>query len=376
MKNLVLIPLFLAIASVALDVQALPPPDIRVLIFEGRNASITGIDTPIQISFGIAPKSLERRSGPTIMISAGPRGLVFQGDPIGSEALLSNRTRRYEIEGKVLRGEIKVLWKGDSKLVVINNLSLEEYLVGLVGSEMYPGWPIEAYKAQAIAARTYALHHADAAGGATDRDYDVTATVLSQVYEGVNREADEAKKAVDATAGLVLMRDGAIFPAYYHSCCGGITEHAHNVWENGWGPPQIKDRFCERSPKRSWTASIPASEFMETLERNGIAIEGVKSISIRPEMDSPRVDQIIVEHDGGVEAIKATDLRSMFGFARIKSTWFDAKLTRGSVVFDGRGYGHGVGMCQWGAKGMADQRASYEQILKFYYADAQIRKAY
>jgi stage II sporulation protein D len=115
---------------------------------------------------------------------------------------------------------------------------------------------------------------------------------------------------------------------------------------------------------------------LETLERNGIAIEGVGSVSIRSEMDSPRVDQLIVEHAGGVEAIKATDLRSMFGFARIKSTWFDAKLARGSVVFDGRGYGHGVGMCQWGAKGMADQGASYEQILKFYYADAQIMKSY
>ncbi|MBN1282242.1 MAG: SpoIID/LytB domain-containing protein [Proteobacteria bacterium] len=374
MRKIASIALAAAMIFMSQASQALPPPGIRVLILESQRIEVKGVGTPLALSSGDAHMAKPGPARQSAIMTAGPRGLIFEGTEIGTAASLKNRTERYEIDGKIFRGEIRVIWKSAGVLIAVNHLPLEEYLVGLVGSEMYPGWPIEAYKAQAVAARTYALHHADKAAKA--RDYDVTATVLSQVYEGVGREAESARQAVDATRGMVLMRGGAVFPSYYHSCCGGLTEHAHNVWDGAWGPPQVEDRFCERSPKRSWSEKIPLTEFRQKLEKNGIRVGTLQGVSIRPEMDSPRVDQMIVEHDGGIDAIRATDIRSMFGYSRIRSTWFDVKLEGNAISFVGRGYGHGVGMCQWGAKGMADQGSAYEQILRFYYADAEIRRAY
>ena len=375
-RNLAYICTLLAVVLAVPPALAYPPPNIRVLVFQGRRVTVDGLGHTTELAQGSDPRAGRRSAGKSAMITADSKGLVFKGEAIGTRAMFTNRPQRYGMDRRTFRGKLEVIWKGSGKLIVVDHLPLEDYLVGLIGSEMYASWPGEAFKAQAVAARTYALYHTDSSKGAGGRDYDVQSTVLSQVYEGAHKEADRTKRAVDATRGEVLMRGGAIFPAYYHSCCGGMTEHAHNVWDGEEGPPQIVDNYCSSSPKMRWRASIPVVSFGNTLRQRGMEIGEIRSIQARPEMDSPRVENLIVEHDGGIEVIKAAELRGIFGYSKIRSTWFDVEIKGGNVVFDGQGYGHGVGMCQWGAKAMADGDAGYRDILKFYYSDAELRKAY
>lgn len=296
---------------------------------------------------------------------------------MGQELLLESSHERLQIGNRLYRGNLKVLWQAPGKLLVINTIPLEDYLVGLIGSEISPAWPVEAIKAQAIAARTYALHHAQVLKrSASAKPYDVSSSVLSQVYDGAHKEDARSREAVFATRGKVLMRESKLFPAYYHSCCGGQTEHAHHVWPGESGPPVITDTFCERSPKHDWTLKIPATTFSATMRANNLALSTLRAVSIEPEEDSPRVANLIVTDDQGPHSIKATELRRIFGFKEIKSTWFTVHLEGNELLFTGRGYGHGVGMCQWGAKGMAEARKNVNEILRFYYPDAEIMTIY
>jgi stage II sporulation protein D len=236
---------------------------------------------------------------------------------------------------------------------------------------------MEALKAQAVTARTYALHHSrisrDSVAG---KDYDVTSTVHSQVYEGAHKEGFRAREACKQTQGLALLRHGAIFPSYYHSCCGGITEHAHNVWSGASGPPQIKDRFCSRSSKLSWKLRVSARELAEKLSAAGYAVGRITGVHAAVEDDSPRNRAIVLAEESGTQEVPATELRRLLGYSELKSTWFDVTMKGDEIVFTGRGYGHGVGMCQWGAKGMADEGHTYREILKHYYPDAEIARMY
>lgn len=373
MKRLTTTTTLIAAAIWAHAALAAPPPKVRVMVHEGPSVAPSGLGATMKLTTGDEFRGRHRNIGKLALITAGDSGLLFRGEPLGRRASVRSGTSRYAIDEREFRGELELVWKSKSKLIVVNHLPLEDYLVGLIGSEMYPSWPVEAFKAQAVAARTYALHHADRSGA---NDYDVTSTVLSQVYEGAHKEVFLARKAVEATRGLVLTRKGAVFPSYYHSCCGGLTEHAHNVWEGELGPPQVVDNYCEASPKRSWTERMSLTSFGNALRAAGIEVGEISDVHTRPEMDSPRVENVFVEHSGGIEVIRAAELRAILGYSKIKSTWFELENKGGQLRFKGHGYGHGVGMCQWGAKGMADRGMGYRDILKFYYADAEIRQAY
>ncbi len=359
------------------NAAALPPPEVRVLIAEGPGVTVQGALTPLRIATGGSRSGAGALAGMSATLIAGPKGLLHDGTPLGPEAGIVSRQDRFRINGRLYRGEIRVTWEAEGKLLVVDVIPLEDYLVGLIGSEISPAWPAEAQKAQAVAARTYALHHAQAvAGSQNPRAYDVTSSVLSQVYDGVHKEDGRAREAVAATRGQVLERDGRIFPAYYHSCCGGRTEHAHNVWEKASGPPLIEDRYCERSPRRAWSWRSPLAPFAAKLAANGIVIGHVTDVGIEAEQDNPRVANLLIVDENGAHAVRATELRRIFGFSEIKSTWFEPQIVGNEIRFTGRGYGHGVGMCQWGSKGMADAGKGYRDILKFYYPDATLMTAY
>lgn len=289
-----------------------------------------------------------------------------------SELIIKNEVSSYKIGQKYFSGSLRVV-KHDGQLTIINDVPLETYLTGLINSEISSSWPEEAIKAQAVAARTYAINQMKKTRSARpDATYDIESTIMGQVYEGAHLEDAKSQKNVMATRGEVLKRNGAIFPAFFHSCCGGMTEHAHNVWNDADGPDTVLDRFCERSPKKNWQLTIPHRELRNLLAKNGINIGNISSVIAVPLIDSPRIEAIIIESSSGIENIKATELRRMIGFTKFKSTWFEVKNTGGNLLFEGHGYGHGVGMCQWGAKGMAEEGYKYTDILKFYYNDAEL----
>lgn len=359
MRNVPVIALFVLISA---NVFAAPPPSIRVLVIEKvpavtvKNAAGTKRD---------------------MRVMAERNGLSVNGAGSGTELEFASGRNFLDIDGRHFRDTVKIIWNGDRDLSIINLLPLEDYLTGLINSEIRSDWPFESVKAQAVAARSYALNLIEnKKRSTTEHSYDVKSTVMDQVYDGAHLEDEPSKRAVNRTSGEVLTKNGRLFAAYYHSCCGGRTEHAHNVWAGEEGPPIVSDRYCVRSPKFSWDFKISIAEFVRALQNAGISIGNLSSVAKSILSDSPRTGEMLIEDENGMKMIKATELRRIFGYQNIKSTWFDVVQKGKELIFTGRGYGHGVGMCQWGAKAMAEENRTYNEILKFYYPDAEISKVY
>lgn len=375
------IPVFVVISVVILPLNARSSdhPTIRVAIQKNvSSVTIRATRGYLTVSY---PQSGERSwRGKEAVLRVINGGLRVNGSPVaGDEIMIKGKPALYRIGNGKYRGAIRVHVLSGNELLVVNELDIEDYLAGLINSEISSNWPNEAVKAQAVAARTYALYQLS---GTTRYKpsalYDLESTVADQVYHGAHREDLRAYRGVRATTGQVLTREGVVFPSFYHSTCGGYTEKAQNVWVGMKGQSSGVDRFCRRSPYSAWFLRMPRDEFLTILTRAGVIGEDklVVRISIEPFPDSPRVDRLILATDGEPIAIKATELRRIIGYNRLKSTWFNVGFEGDQVVFAGRGFGHGVGLCQWGAKGMAEAGYSYKEILKHYYPDAEIGRMY
>ena len=378
MRFKTIIPLVSLLAALLPPAQlfAGPPPSIRVLVMDSApSVTIEGKGSALKIASDTARS--EERLGALVRIVAGEKGLITGGRDRGNSISLTCSASRYRIGHRSFRGEIAVFWKEPGKLFVVNRVMLEDYLAGLINSEISSSWPKESIKAQAVAARTYAMNQMEASRRASSqRPYDITGTTLDQVYDGAHQEDFRSHDAVKETRGQMLLRGGAIFPAYYHSCCGGRTERAANVWAGEAGPPVIDDKWCARSPKLLWSWRVPIRGFLTALSAAGTNVRVLQTIASTVLPDSPRNELVLLEDDDGMKTVRATELRRIFGYKNIKSTWFETEIKGSDVVFTGRGYGHGVGLCQWGAKAMAEAGHSYDEILKFYYPDSEIATLY
>lgn len=346
-------------------------PDLRVAVMNETGYVTVEAETGGLISI-VDGSSRQLSKGEKATIAAGHNGLRVNGRTTTSNDLtIRSKTETFRIGARKFRGELHAVQSGN-RILIINRVPIEAYLVGLIASEISPSWPAEAIKAQAVAARTYAIAQMDRIRKARpEAEYDIESTMLDQVYDGAHREEAHVYRIVEATRGQVMHQNGALIQAYYHSCCGGLTERAHNVWDNAVGPPQVEDNYCARSPKLLWSYQLPRAQFQKIL-----SIGQVTAVTTVPLFDSPRVDTVVMETTSGTKDVKATDLRRYLGYSNLKSTWFEVKLAGGNIVFTGRGYGHGVGMCQWGAKGMADEGRPYTDILKFYYPEAELITVY
>lgn len=276
---------------------------------------------------------------------------------------------RVYIDGRIFRGEIKVLKRGQG-LLVINTVNLEEYLYGVIRNEVSTWWPIEAIKAQVIAARTYALYQIKDSKG---KDYDVTADVSSQVYGGIFSEKWRTNKAVDKTKGKVLAYNGAIFPAYYHATCGGSTFDASYLWKIDLPPLKgVKCDWCKRSPHYSWEKWVPMQEVRAKLEKAGYIVGDIVGFEPTKKDRSGRILEIRIKGNITNVDILAKDFRRIIGTDILRSTNFKVIIVGPFVAFEGLGWGHGVGMCQWGAYYMARRGKKMEEILNFYYPASKI----
>ena len=349
-------------------------PDIRVLIDEAPRVLIEGENSDLHISSTSGKKV---KPGKEATVTAKEGGLVINGRDVGKRIEITNRQGRYRMGQRTLRGTLSIIWIEPRKLIVVNKLPIEKYLVGLLGSELIPSWPLPTLMAQAVAARTYAMARIRKTRHQTlPLPYDIASTVQAQVYHGAHREDQRLRQAVRKTKGQVLTQNGRLISAYYHSCCGGRTERAENVWSGEAGPPPIDDRYCERSPKRNWSFKISHRDLAHVLQSQGLINGPISSIATTIHSNSPRTDMVLIEDREGLKMIRATKLRRLIGYNKIKSTWFEIKTKGHDVVFTGRGHGHGVGLCQWGAKGMAEAGFSYRKILRHYYPNARISMAY
>lgn len=254
-------------------------------------------------------------------------------------------------------GNIEV-WKGENGLYLINELSMEDYVKAVVLAEVGPNWDMEALKAQAVISRTYAVHQKKVNG---ESIYHITSSTLHQVYKGNNSDVRIAY-AVTATAGEILTFDGKPIKAFYHSTCGGKTENPEDVFGKGYPYLRSVESNCEISPYWVWERKIPLREI-----ENALNISGIKEISIKSYTSTNRVKELSIATESGITTIQAIDLRKALGWSRLPSTNFNILQDEDSMIFDGKGYGHGVGLCQWSALQMAREGKNYKEILAFFY---------
>lgn len=307
--------------------------------------------------------------------------------PIGGETLIGIGRRRF-------RGEI-VLTPTDSGVLAVNRLPLEEYLRGVVPLEIGTDRRADehaAVEAQAVAARSYVVARMR---GTQGQAYDLGDGVTDQVYGGASAERAVSDAAVRATTGLVLLAGGRVVTAPYHSSCGGSTAEPQEVWQSGPEPHlrRVSDRipgtdrnYCDIAPQPTWTRQLEQDQLRRTLDRYlpayaALPAGGVGRIrELRVEQTTPsgRVATLALVTDGGVFRLRGNQIRYVLRDAAggiLRSTYFTLRRTtpvrRGEsapvAILDGRGNGHGVGMCQWGAIGRARAGQDFRAILNTYY---------
>jgi len=299
-------------------------------------------------------------------------GLELEGVAYGALVRLIPRSAYFQIGGRPYRGLIELRRTSAGRVTAINELDLEEYLYGVVRSEMDPRWPSEALRAQAIAARSLAVN---SAGRFAAEGYDVRATTDSQVYGGVAAEDARTTGAVDATRGLVLLHNGRPAFAAYHADSGGATESSEYVW--GSVSPHLRgvpDPFSRDAPGHEWTLRLDLAAIEARLQRAGRPMTGLHRLEVASTSPSGRVMVLRLASASGASEIRGTEFRTAVGTSVLRSTLFSVRSSpgEGSVEFAGRGFGHGVGMSQWGARGMALAGRDYTAILKHFYTGVAI----
>lgn len=261
------------------------------------------------------------------------------------------------------RGAINLV-RTDGGLTAVNNVNLEHYLYSVIGAEMSPNWPLEALKAQAVAARSYALYQRERGGNPT---YDLGDTQGWQVYKGLESEATSTYAAVDATAGQVMVYNGKIIEAFFHSSSGGHTENVEEVWTEARPYLRGVPDYDRGAPVYEWSTSVSVSQLSNL-------ISGVGNIvSMQPEKTTKtgRIITMKVIGDSGQRAIEGEQIQRLLG---LKSTRFSIQKANGVFQVYGKGFGHGVGMSQWGAHNLARSGANYQQMLYHYYQNASLAK--
>ncbi|MEW6162359.1 MAG: SpoIID/LytB domain-containing protein [Nitrospirota bacterium] len=267
------------------------------------------------------------------------------------------------VMGSCYSGNIEV-WKGDSGLYLINELPMEDYVKGVVMAEVGSNWETEALKAQAVISRTYAAYQKEINGGSL---YHITSSVFHQVYKGNNSDTKVAH-AVAETSSEILTFNGSPIEALYHSTSGGKTEDPEDVFGKSYPYLRSVESNCEISPYWIWERRIKLTEIEKALN-----LSEIKEISIKSYTSTKRVKELTIVNDSGIATIKATDLRKALGWSRLPSTNFTIKQDGDSMIFKGKGYGHGVGLCQWSALQMAREGKNYKEILSFFYPGTTIQ---
>jgi stage II sporulation protein D len=260
------------------------------------------------------------------------------------------------------RGKTRLVNQG-GQITAVNHVDIEQYLYSVVGAEAVASWPIEALKAQAVAARTYALHKRSQS---KNPNYDVDTTTATQVYKGLDSEYSSTVQAVGQTNGQVMTYNGQTILAVFHSSSGGHTENVEDIWSSRLPYLRGVVDYDQSAPVYQWTKTFTGREL-------GNLISGVGTVTaMTPERTTPqgRVITMRVTGTGGTTRISGENLRKALN---LRSTLVSVSpLGNGSFQVYGKGFGHGVGLSQWGAESLAQQGLNYQQILGHYYSSASL----
>lgn len=340
---------------------------IRVLIAQNISSFyIYAKDLKISSEDALLKDNLEH-----VKIFAQNSSIYINKKPIKVSKILLSSSDYIWINKKAYKGNIRIILNSKSKLDAVNTLPFEEYISGTVAGEMPSKWPIEALKAQAITARSYA-YYALMQKKNVAKNYDIRSTIHDQVYEG-GHIPQKITDAVKATKGMIISFRGKPVKARFHSTCGGQTETSDHVWGENDVHKSISDPFCKASPHRNWNQKMTSIQIASRLKKSGFNTGKIKSIQLE-KFDNNRVAAVSIHGTNETLSLTSNDFRKYMGFSQIKSTDFTTQKNGNDFVFAGHGFGHGVGMCQWGAKGMAENGYSYIDIIKYYYPRTVIGK--
>lgn len=328
----------------------------------------------------------------------------ISGEP-NSFIVYSNRPIKY---GKNSYGGNFTFVRNGSSLAVVNRVGLEKYLKGVVPKELSWEAPMEAIKAQAVASRGFALANRNKF---MKRGYNLDDTTACQVYGGVTAEKPRSTQGVEDTGGLIPMYNGKVANTIFGATSGGMTEAIDKVWGGEPVPYMValEDPYSNKTVASTWDYTISAKAFGEKLRAKYPKVGTPLSLTITKYLPSGRVSELRLVGTSGETIIKANDLRYLLGSMKVKSTWFSfggtketagqvitprglrpigdkesyfkaggeegllipgdlgCTFTAGDITISGRGFGHGVGMSQYGAMNMAKEGMSFLEILGFYY---------
>jgi stage II sporulation protein D len=360
-----------AVLAAGVPLRAQAPRPVRVGLVLDQDVVTIGSDGPFDLTDGEGGRP-QTREGGRVQFRAGARSIDTDAASYTGPVRLVPRSTFLQVNGRSYRGLIEIRRTPGGRLTVVNEVDVEEYLYGVVRSEMDPRWPPEALQAQAIAARSIA---AVGSGRFAGEGYDVRANTDSQVYGGVAAEHPRASAAVDATRGLVLLYDGRPVFAPFHADSGGATESSEFAW--GSVVPYLRgvqDPYSRDAPNHQWTVRLGFGAIEAALQRVGRPAAGVQRVEVLSTSPSGRVMTLRIVLPGGPVDLRGADLRAAVGVGVVRSTLFTVRAIPGepAVELAGRGSGHGVGMSQWGARGQAAAGRDAEEILKHYYTGVAI----
>ncbi len=374
-------------------------PTIRVGLSDGQSAASVVADDAYVARDALTRQELGNFSKNKVTkVTVQGRQLAVNGKAVSAKeirfSIADSRTMRYlSVAGKKYHGDIVLRLAQNGTITVINEVKFDNYIDGVISKEMGPSWPIEALKAQAVAARTFAAYSL----GLHDEDgYDVCATTHCQVYGGIGAESPEGLRAVSATRGEVMTYQDKPIYAAFHASSGGMTAGS----EEAGGIPlpylqAVRDHYDDATPNRNWQVSKSATELSSALADAGFRIGTLKAIELTPlkigesasdRFASGRLKEIRFVGTAQTVTVPGPKFRWIVGlpstlveirYGTEKKTTLNekGKIEISSpdtvIVFFGTGRGHGVGLSQWGAKAMAEKKKKYRDILNHYYTNVE-----
>lgn len=360
-------------------------PSINVLIGRSlKNIYVSGVDLKNKLFF---KKSAKKYSG--------RKSLKFNCDPKSKSMLPKRPVKLASVASETgLINWMKDKFKGKMHIIssqqrngcdLVNEVKLEDYLATLLPKEMSASWPIEALKAQAVAARSYALYKLKTQQVSKDKGFEAYYDLENSEKHQVNGTFFDATRstyrATQETRGEVLsLHNGKIVEVFFHSKCGGKTMKPDQVWANSVpGYESVPCPFCHDHGHKEWSIKLKKSKLERYLN---------KAMTTYDELPNGSVSQVRIMRDNSLNSrikfysrdnfltLKKSRLRSAMGREQLPSNNFFIKEGRNSVLIRGKGYGHGVGMCQFGAKELAKQGFDYKQILAHYFPSFKLTKLY
>ncbi len=341
---------------------------IRVAMAASQDALVIGSDGPWSLTYG-GRTVLYRKAGyAEARRSAGGLRIADVFVP-GAKIRMNCLSSYCKADGSVLNGSVDIVRDG-GRVLAVGTLDLEDYLKGVVPQEVAAFWHPEVLKVQAVIARTYALFQARSPN---NRSFDIEATHFDQVYAGILHPDPRVDRAVSATRGLVVTYKGRLARTLYHSTSAGPTEASQELWP--YAIPYLQGVECpfdEGSLYYRWTVEVPGFEMAKRLAAAGYPVGEITSVLIEAMTRTGRVGHLRIVHSNGELVLRGEHFRRAMGYAELRSTKFRVFKSAGGFRFEGMGWGHGVGLCQWGAKTQAERGKTFQEILAYYYPGTEV----